>query len=440
MEKTKNILEKFQNKLNEVLLPIAEKIGQQRHLSAIKDSMAILIPLTIIGGLSILLAQPPVNPETMKGSNFFFQFLLSWYNWAQQNINILMIPYRLTIGIISIYVSVSVAYRLAEKYNLPKLETSFTALLTFLCVAGAPQVLENGTFMPIANLGATGMFIAIIISLLTVEITYFFIKHDITIKMPDSVPPNIASPFRVLFPLIFNVVFFILLNTICENLLNNNLCNILLVFIQPLLNAADSLPSILFLLLLAQTFWFLGIHGDNMIGAIITPITTANIALNLEAYNAGQEMTHIFAGSFQSIWAGWIMQWAMLIVMIIFAKSQHLKKLSRLAPVSTLFNVNEPLVFGVPTVLNTIIIIPQLIIIVFNISVAYFCTAFGIIGKSYMILPWTTPVPLFAFLTTMDIKALFLWLILLVIDIFIMIPFVKTYDNNLLNQEKETIE
>ena len=121
MEKTKNILEKFQNKLNEVLLPIAEKIGQQRHLSAIKDSMAILIPLTIIGGLSILLAQPPVNPETMKGSNFFFQFLLSWYNWAQQNINILMIPYRLTIGIISIYVSVSVAYRLAEKYNLPKL-------------------------------------------------------------------------------------------------------------------------------------------------------------------------------------------------------------------------------------------------------------------------------------------------------------------------------
>lgn len=425
----------FQEKLEKVLVPIAEKLSKQRHLAAVRDAMGILIPLTIIGGFAILLAQPPVNPETMRGTNFFYQFLLAWYDWSHANSAILMIPYNLTLGAISLYVVGAVAYHLSESYQLPKLESAFTAILTFLAIAAAPIALENGTFMNMSNLGAGGMFTAIIVALLTVEITNVFVSRNITIKMPASVPPNVASPFKILIPMAINVVGFILLNTLCTSLTGDGLANLLTNLLQPLLSATESLPSILILLLISQLFWFFGIHGDNMVGAVVTPIITMNVALNLEAYNAGQPMTHIFAGQFNGVWGGWCTYIALLIAMILVGKSQQIKALCKLAPLSTAFNINEPLVFGVPTVLNVFTLIPTLVCTVINICVAYGATYFGLIGKTYLVLPWTTPAPLAAFLSTMDWKALVLWIILCAIDVLIIIPFMRNYDKQLLAEE-----
>lgn len=425
----------FQEKLEKVLVPIAEKLSKQRHLAAVRDAMGILIPLTIIGGFAILLAQPPVNPETMRGTNFFYQFLLAWYDWSHANSAILMIPYNLTLGAISLYVVGAVAYRLSESYQLPKLESAFTAILTFLAIAAAPIALENGTFMNMSNLGAGGMFTAIIVALLTVEITNVFVSRNITIKMPASVPPNVASPFKILIPMAINVVGFILLNTLCTSLTGDGLANLLTNLLQPLLSATESLPSILILLLISQLFWFFGIHGDNMVGTVVTPIITMNVALNLEAYNAGQPMTHIFAGQFNGVWGGWCTYIALLIAMMLVGKSQQIKALCKLAPLSTAFNINEPLVFGVPTVLNVFTLIPTLVCTVINICVAYGATYFGLIGKTYLVLPWTTPAPLAAFLSTMDWKALVLWIILCAIDVLIIIPFMRNYDKQLLAEE-----
>lgn len=434
-----NFMNKFQTKLEKVLVPIAEKLSKQRHLAAVRDAMGILIPLTIVGGFAILLAQPPVDPTTMTGSNFFYQFLLAWYDWAQANATILMIPYNLTLGAISLYVVGAVAYRLAERYQLPKLESTFTALLVFLSVGAAPQALENGTFMNMANLGAGGMFTAIIVSIIVIEITNVFVKKNITIKMPASVPPNVASPFKVLIPMAVNVIGFLLLNMLCTNITGDGLCSLLANLLQPLLSATESLPSILILLLISQLFWFFGIHGDNMVGAVVTPIITMNVALNLEAYNAGQPMTHIFAGQFNGVWGGWCTYIALLIAMILVSKSQQLRALCKLAPLSTAFNINEPLVFGVPTVLNVFTLIPTMLCTILNICIAYAATYFNIIGKTYLVLPWTTPAPLAAFLSTMDWKAFVLWILLCLLDILILLPFVKNYDKQLLSDEKQQV-
>lgn len=429
----------LQSKIESTLIPIAQKISNQKYLAAIKDSMTILIPLTIIGGFACLLAQPPVNPETMDASNFFNQLLLGWYNWAQANFDLLMTPYNLTLGAISLYVVVAIAYRLSQRYKLPKIETSFTALLVYLCIGSAPQTLENGSFMPTANLGATGMFTAIIIGIICVEVTRFCFEHNITIKMPDSVPPMVASPFKILIPMAFNVVGFMILNVLSISFIGSDLCNLLVVILQPLLSATESLPSMLLIYLIAGTLWFFGIHGDNMTGAILTPITTLNVALNLEAFNAGKDMTHIFAGQFLGIWGGWQTSIALLITMWIIAKSKHLRSLSKLAPVSTAFNINEPLVFGIPEVLNLYTFIPFTICKIINISIAYAFTSFGFIGEIYMVLPWTTPAPLAVFLSTMDIKALLLWIAVLILDVLIMIPFIKSYDKTLVLEENSSI-
>ena len=260
---------------------------------------------------------------------------------------------------------------------------------------------------------------------------------NITIKMPATVPPNVASPFKVLIPMAVCVVGFILLNILCTSVTGAGLCNLLTNILQPLFSASESLPSILFLLLVSQLFWFFGIHGDNMVGAVVTPIITMNVALNLEAYNVGKEMTDIFAGQFNGVWGGWCTYIALLIAMILVTKSKQLRALCKLAPLSTAFNINEPLVFGVPTVLNVYTLIPTMVCTILNICVAYFATYFNIIGKTYLVLPWTTPAPLAAFLSTMDWKALVLWVILCAIDVIIIIPFLKNYDKQLLAEEEK---
>lgn len=284
------------------------------------------------------------------------------------------------------------------------------------------------------------MFTAIVMGLAVVEITKFFIDHNITIKMPAAVPPNVASPFKILTPMAFNVILFMALNMICKNLTGAGLTNVLFAVIQPLLSATDSLPSILLLTFISQSFWFFGIHGDNMIGAIVNPITTMNITLNLEAYNAGLPMEKIFAGQFSGVWGVWTPMIALLVTMLIFAKSEHLRKISHLAPLSTAFNINEPLLFGVPTVLNVMLYIPNIICTLFNLTAAYLLTYVGLIGKTYIVLPWTTPAPIAAFLSTMDWKALALWVALFVIDIMIWAPFIKSYDKQCLKQQEELVD
>lgn len=429
------VFDNFSKKLEKILMPISTKLSNQRHLTAVRDGMAILIPLTIIGGFSILLAQPPVDPTTISNSNFFSSFLLGWYNWAQAYGDILFIPFNLTIGLLSLYVVTSIAYRLSDTYKLPKLEVSFIALLTFLCVAAAPQSFETGNFLPAANLGASGMFVAMVIALVVVEITNLCIKNNLTIKLPASVPPNVAAPFIILIPMVINVVGFILLNLLCVNLTGGGLCDLIMILLQPLLSATESLPSILFLLILSNLFWFFGIHGDNMIGAVVTPITTMNVSLNLEAYTNGQEMTHIFAGQFNGVWGTWTVYIALLISLWVVAKSKQLVSLRKLAPVATAFNINEPQIFGIPVVLNIYLLIPMMLCLVINICTVYGLTYIGFIGKVYMVLPWTTPAPIAAFLSTMDIKALFLWIALTVINVIIICPFLKSYDKTLLEME-----
>lgn len=430
-----NRFDKIQASMEKAIVPIATKISGQRHLSAVKDAMTLLIPLTIIGGFSILLASPPVDAETMQPTNLFFKFLLAWKAWATINSTILMIPYNLTLGALSIYVVAGVAYHLADNYNLNALVNAVSALLVFLCVAAAPVTLENGSFMPTSELGAAAMFSAIIIAIIVVEINNLFITKNIKIRMPDSVPPMVSGPFEVLLPLTFNILIFIGLNAICTNITGSGLTQLIFKILQPLLSATDSLPSILLLTILSLLLWFFGIHGDNTISPIITPIITLNVALNLESYQTGKPMQHVFAGQFQGVWGSWLIYSSLLVAMIIASKSAQLRSLIKIAPLSTLFNINEPLIFGVPTVLNIYTFIPSVICCFINITVVYITSSIGLIAKTYLLIPWTTPAPLAAFLSTMDWKAPILWLALMAVNIIIFIPFIKKYDLSLLATE-----
>lgn len=431
-ESKQGIMDRFQGFMEEKILPFATKLGNQRHMAAIRDGMSILIPLTIIGGLAMILAIPPV-PAGLENTNFFNGLLLGWQSWAATYNATLMIPYYLTIGIISIYVVAGVSYRLAKSYEMDGINNMIAALLVFLCIAGFP----DGATIQAGKLGADAMFTGLLIAIIVVEINRFFIKKNICIKMPAAVPPNVAAPFNVLLPLGFNVILFLFLNMLSTDLTGGGLTMLIYKLFQPLISASGSLPSILLINFIMTTFWFFGIHGGNMVSVVVSPITTMGLALNADAYANNLPLPQIFAGAVNSVFGNWITYIAMLIVMLLMCKSAQMKSVSRVAVIPTLFNINEPMIFGIPTVLNVFTYIPLLICSMLNFSVAYLLMDANIIGRFFVTLPFTVPGPLQAFLATMDWKTIIVWFALLVVDCFIVFPFLKTYDKQLLAKEAQ---
>lgn len=438
--KTNGFMEKLSDWMMKYLVPIANKIGNQRHLAAVRDGLTVMIPATIVGGFAILLAVPPVPAGVTEGTNFFYSFLLAWKAWAGANSAILMTPYYLTIGIISIYAVCGVSYMLAKHYNMNALNTMVSALLVYLVVSGAID-LENAT-LQIGRLGAGYMFAAMIVGLLVVEITHAFDVHNIKIKLPDSVPPNVAGPFNVLIALVFNVVVFSLINSLLSTYTGGGIPDLVYTIFTPLMHATGSLPSILILSLISAMFWFFGIHGDNMMSAVTTPITTMALAANAEAMAAGQPLPYIYAGAMAAVYGGWLAgNCAMNLDLLIFAKSSRIRSLSKVAAVPAFFDIAEPYVFGLPEVLNIYYFIPSIVCMVLNISTYYFLASANIVGRFYISLPFTTPAPLQAFLATGgNVPALLLSLALLAVDMIIFFPFLKAYDNSIIREEKEAAE
>jgi len=440
METNQNgFMSKFQDILERYVVPVATKISQQRHLAAIRDGLTILVPVTIIGGFAVLLAMPPVSAD-MQATNFFFSFLCAWRDWASAHMATLLIPYNLTIGAISLYVVLGVAYQLCKSYKMDTISNMITTLLVYLCVSGIPESFAVGegsvTAIPLTNLGASGMFTAIIIALAVIEINHFFIKKKIVIKLPDSVPPNVAAPFNVLIPGVFNLLLFMIIDGLCKSSLGTGIPGLIYTAFQPLLSATGSLPSIILINVLMTTFWFFGIHGGNMVGVVTTPLTTLGLSLNAEAYAAGKELPQIFAGAVNSVYGGWISYFAVVIVILLFCKSSQARSIAKIAAVPAFFNINEPLIFGLPTVLNPFTLITFLICNNLNFTIVYFLMNSGFLGKFFVQLPFTVPGPLQAWLASMDPKSILVWAALIVLDIIIATPFIKAYDRQLLESEK----
>ncbi|MBR3356428.1 MAG: PTS transporter subunit EIIC [Solobacterium sp.] len=435
--KSNKIMDKISDWMNEKLVLVANKISNQRHLAAVRDGLTIMIPATIIGGFAILLAVPPIPAGVTEPTNILYAFLLAWQSWAGAHFGALITPYYLTIGIISIYAVCGVSYQLAKRYNMNGLNNMISALLVFLIISGGLDF-SNG-MIDSSRFGAGYMFAAMITGILVVEITRAFDTHNIKIKLPDTVPPNVAAPFNVLIALAFNVIVFTLVNSLLIKLTGGGIPDLVYTLIAPLMKATGSLPSILFLTFLSSLFWFFGIHGDNMMSAVTTPITTMALAANAEAVAAGQPLPYIYAGMMAAVFGGWIVgNNAMNLDLLIFGKSGRVKSLSRVAAIPAMFNIAEPYVFGLPEVLNMYYFIPAVICQILNLTSYYVLASMNLVGRFYISLPFTTPAPLNALLGTGgDIRCFLFSIVCILVNMVIFYPFLKAYDNSLLKEEEE---
>ncbi|MBQ6489580.1 MAG: PTS sugar transporter subunit IIC [Solobacterium sp.] len=424
-----SFMDKLQDWMMEKVLPVANTLSNQRHLASVRDAMTLLIPLTIVGGFAVLLVQPPITEGSTNG------FLLAWQAMATGPIGAALWPvYFLTMGCLSIYVCAGVAHFLAKRYELNTITSVISALAVFIIISGAFDMAAGS--LNYSYFGASYMFGAILVAIISVEVTNFFMKRDIKIKMPDSVPPNVTAPFEALIPFGATVIGMLVIDGLIKNVTGAGFTSLVFTIFQPLMRATGSIPSVLLINFIITFFWFFGIHGDNMVAPVTNPITTAALAVNAEAYASGGTVPYVYAGAAATVFGQWCFFFCLQILMMFFCKSSRLKNLVKVSIVPSMFNINEPGVFGIPTVLNVFLFIPGAICSMLNFLIYALAANAGLVRKFMVAAPWTTPGPLNAFLATgFDFRAIILWLIIFALDIAITLPFMRSYDKQLLAEE-----
>lgn len=430
------------------------KLSEQRHLRAIRDGIIATLPLIIVGSIFLIVAFPP--------------FPADWgiSLWAKKNIAQILLPYRMTMFIMALYAVMGIGNSLAKSYKLDGITGAILATSGFLLtivptivkeILVVTQVIDGkevqiiaekgtegatvlqeaaGFVMPMTNLGSAGLFVGIIIAIFAVEVYRFTTTTGFRIKMPDSVPASVARSFEALTP----TLIVVLVVATVTYWLHINLHGIMKIIIEPLVKATDSWFSVIIIVFLITFFWSFGIHGVSIVGSLVRPLWLTLLDQNTAALADGKVIPHIAAEPFYQ-WFIWIggsgATIGLAILLATVSKSSYGKTLGRTSIVSSIFNINEPIIFGAPIVLNPILIPPFIIVPVVNSSIAYLCTSMGLVNKVTSTPPWTLPGPIGAFLATNgDYRAAILNIVLIISSAVIYYPFFKAYDKKLLEDEK----
>ncbi|MDC0803540.1 PTS cellobiose transporter subunit IIC [Clostridium paraputrificum] len=424
------------DKLESIFMPLAEKIGKNKYLISIRDGFLLTTPLLIIGSFFLLIANFPINNWTEFWARFFGE------NWTAYMAK----PTSATFDIMAILAVVGIAYSFSRELNVDKLSGAAVAVVSWFILM--PYKVTDGSVtlngIPLDWVGSKGIFIGIITAFVSVHIYAWVIKKGWIIKMPKGVPPAVTQSFAALVPSAVVLGVFFLVNSLLALTPYDNAFNFIFKFLQqPLLVLGNTLGAVLVAMGFQHFFWFFGINGGSIVGSIMQPILTPLSIENLSAFQAGNPLPNVINQQFYDLFTtfgGAGSTLSMLIAMIIVCRSQRIKNLSKISVVPALFGINEPVIFGLPVVLNPTILIPFLLTPLINILISYFSMVSGLVPfTSGVSMPWTTPVIISGFLTT-GWRGALLQLILVILGVFIYMPFVKMMDKQYKKEELQAIE
>lgn len=425
-------MKKFTEFLEKHVVPFANVIGNQKHLRAVRAGIIATLPLTIVGSFFIVFLNIPIPAYT--------EFIAPYRP-------ILDIPFRLTVGMMSVYASFAIAHFMSKEYKLDSVTCGFLGLLAFLGTTVVPSVSTGadtavpiGRYINIGQLGAVNLFSAILCSLLAVEIYRFMKEKNITVKMPEGVPEGVANSFSALLPAAVIIVIFWGI----RNILKIEINLIIGLLLSPLKGflVGNNLFGALIAIFIPSIFWLFGIHGVSIMGPIMRPLYDTAIAENMEAFAAG-----VSAYNMPNFFTEQFFQWFVLIggsgatiglaIHLLFSKSKYLKQLGKISIIPAIFNINEPIIFGAPIVLNPILAIPFVSTPIILSLIAFVTTKLGIVPMMVARLPFTIPAPIAAFMSTnWSVAAAILSVISIIISFLIYYPFFKLFEKQALENEK----
>ncbi|VIS66186.1 PTS system lactose-specific transporter subunit IIBC [Streptococcus pneumoniae] len=411
--------------------PFFEKLSRNIYLRAIKDGFISSMPAVLFSSIFILIAAVP---------NIF------GFKWSDEQLAFILKPYNYSMGILALLVAGTTAKSLTDSVNTRSMEktnqinymSTFLAAVVGLLILAADPI-EGG----FANglLGTRGLLTAFLAAFITVNIYKVCIKNNVTIRLPEEVPPNIAQVFKDVIPFALSVLSIYGLDLIVRNIFGTNVAESVGKILAPLFSATDGYIGLAIVFGAYAFFWFVGIHGPSVVEPLIVAISYANIEANVQLVQAGMHADKILNPVTQTFVVTMGGTGATLVVPFMFmwlCKSKRNRIVGRASVVPIFFGVNEPILFGAPIVLNPIFFIPFVTAPIINVWIMKFFVDVLQMNSFSIILPWTTPAPIGIVMgTALAPLSFVLAITLIIIDTLIYYPFVKVYDHQILEEERK---
>ena len=409
--------------------PFFEKISRNPYLRAIRDGFIAAMPVILFSSIFLLVAFVP---------NIF------GFTWSDEAVAAIMKPYGYTMGIVAVLVAGTTAKSLTDAFNrqLPKTNQINFISTMIASISGFLLLASDGIEGGFANgyMGTKGLLTAFLAAFITVNIYKVCVKNNVTIRMPDEVPPNVSQAFKDVIPYALSIFVLYGIDLGTRQLVGTNVAEAILKLFEPLFTAADGYVGITIIFGAYALFWFVGIHGPSIVEPAIAAITYANIETNFQLLQAGQHADKILTSGTQMFIVTMGGTGATLVVPFMFmwlTKSKRNKAIGRASVVPTFFGVNEPILFGAPLVLNPVFFVPFILAPIANVWIFKFFVDTLKMNSFSVNLPWTTPGPLGIVMgTNFAPLAFVLAVLLVVVDVLIYYPFLKVYDEQILAEEQ----
>lgn len=409
--------------------PFFEKISRNPYLRAIRDGFIAAMPVILFSTLFLMVAFVP---------NIF------GFIWSDEAVAAIMKPYGYTMGIVAVLVAGTTAKSLTDAFNrqLPKTNQINFISTMIASISGFLLLASDGIEGGFANgyMGTKGLLTAFLAAFITVNIYKVCVKNNVTIRMPDEVPPNVSQAFKDVIPYALSIFVLYGIDLVTRQFLGTNVAEAILKLFEPLFTAADGYVGITIIFGAYALFWFVGIHGPSIVEPAIAAITYANIETNFQLLQAGQHADKILTSGTQMFIVTMGGTGATLVVPFMFmwlTKSKRNKAIGRASVVPTFFGVNEPILFGAPLVLNPVFFVPFILAPIANVWIFKFFVDTLKMNSFSVNLAWTTPGPLGIVMgTNFAPLAFVLAILLVVVDVLIYYPFLKVYDEQILAEEQ----
>lgn len=432
---------KIGEKFVEILNKFAEKVNNLKYIIAIKNTFAALLPVIITGAFATLFSSVLFNVDTGLAQIDALSFLAEFKPIAD------VISY-FTMNFLTIYVVFLLGFEVAKLNKLKGIFPGIVALMSYLVMNPSfiNFVTDDGASIQITNVlgrqytNTEGLFLGMFAAILSIELYTWFGKQDrLKIKMPDSVPETVSTSFSALIPTILIVTVMATFGFAIEAITGMYASDIIYSLVQqPLQGLIQGLPGILLLMLVAQIFWVIGLHGMQMVRPIREPLLLAAIVANTTAFQAGEQIPNIVNMPFWDVFmtfGGSGGTLGLLIAIFLVSKRDDYRQIAKLSFVPGLFNINEPLIYGLPIMLNPILAIPFIITPLITGTIGYFAISVGFAARSVVMVPWPVPAIINAYISTAgDIGAVITQIFCIIVAVLIYLPFVKVANRTVVSE------
>lgn len=407
--------------LNKHIVPALTVLSENTYLSAIRAGMVSVVPLTIIGGLFIIVSFLPIT---------------GWDKIVEAYRPLLQVPVSATFGLLSVFVCFAIGYDLGKQFKQEAIVSATMATVIFLMIQLRLGKTADDISFAMESLGSKGLFTAVLIALVSVRVQKFFTDRNFVIKLPENVPPVVYESFLSLSPLFFLVLVFWVIRFV----LGVDIDFLVQSAFKPLVFALNTLPGILVYAFLVTLLWSVGINGDNAMDAIVAPIFLQYLAANVDATTAGQALPYVTANGFFTTFVNVGGTGATIALALVMwnSKEPGYRKVSRLSLPTQIFQINEPIFFGFPIVLNPIFMIPYILNALILTASTFLLMQWGILHKPFVNVPWTTPPIIGHYLVSGgDWKAAVWGVLSILIAMAVYYPFAKAAERQRLRAEAE---